>query len=234
MHTIKKTWTNLILAPLWFLILILAISIYFGGVGVNEKDIPNKITDNTPLIILMVQVLLLSALLLSARKDHFNIFKAGWTIDKKQIPIDVLGGILTGAVIAVLYFYILSPLQYYLQLNIGDYVPAGETMHALGQQTILFFIANVLFAPFVEESLYRNYALTKFLEQYSPAKSIAITTIMFGLLHWVGGLWYIVMTGLFVGLPFAITAQKRKNIVWVFAAHLTLNLLEFIYITNPF
>jgi membrane protease YdiL (CAAX protease family) len=142
-----------------------------------------------------------------------------------------LGGVLTGAIIAILYIYLFSPLQTYLQINIGDYVPAGETMTSLGKQTIPFFIANVLLAPFVEESLYRNYSLTRFLENYSQIKSIIMTVIMFGLLHWVGGLWYMLMTGIIVGLPFALIAVKRKNILWVFIAHLTLNFIEFIYIT---
>lgn len=231
MNSIKRPWTNLILAPIWFLIIIVAVSIYFGGIGVSEKDIPIKITENTPLLILIVQVFLLATLLFTSKKDNFNILKDGWTIDKSKLPIDIFGGIATGGIIATLYFFIFSPLQYYLQLNIGDYVPAGETMNVLGKQTVLFFIANVLFAPFVEESLYRNYTLSKFLEKYSQTKSIIITVIMFGLLHWVGGIWYILMTGIIVGLPFAIIATKRKNIIWVFVAHLTLNLLEFIYIT---
>ncbi|MBK9643387.1 MAG: CPBP family intramembrane metalloprotease [Saprospiraceae bacterium] len=104
----------------------------------------------------------------------------------------------------------------------------------MANRQLYFFIANVLFAPFVEESLYRNYTLSKFLEKYSQTKSIIITVIMFGLLHWVGGIWYMLMTGLIVGLPFAIIATKKKNIVWVFVAHLTLNILEFIYITTKF
>jgi membrane protease YdiL (CAAX protease family) len=103
-------------------------------------------------------------------------------------------------------------------------------MTFLGKQSVLFFIANVIFAPFVEESLYRNYTLTRFSEKYSSTKSIIFTVTMFGLLHWVGGLWYIIMTGLLVGVPFAIIATKRKNIIWVFVAHFTLNLFEFIYI----
>ena len=232
MNITKRAWTNLMLAPLWFLILIITATIYFNAIGVEEKDIPDKITANTPLLILMVQVLIFVTLLFYTRKDHFNIFKTGWAIDKTKLPMDIIGGIITGTTIALLYFYVLSPFQYYLQLSLGDYVPPGETMHALGQQTVLFFIANVLFAPFVEESLYRNYALSKFLEKYSPNKSIILTAILFGLLHWVGGIWYILMTGIIVGLPFAYIAIKRGNIVWVFIAHFTLNLLEFIYITS--
>lgn len=232
MNSLKKPWINLILAPIWFLIIIAIASIYFGVKGVSETDIPIIISENTPTVILIVQVFLLVTLLFSARKDSFNIFKSGWTTDKTKLPIDIFGGIVTGAILATLYFYIFSPLQTYLQINIGDYVPAGETMTVLGKQSILFFFANVLFAPFVEESLYRNYTLTRFLEKYSSTKSIIVTVTMFGLLHWVGGLWYILMTGLLVGLPFAIIATKRRNIIWVFVAHLTLNLLEFIYITT--
>lgn len=232
MKSLKRPWINLIVAPIWFLVTIVAISIYFGGKGVSEKDIPIKIAENTPTLILIVQVSLLALLLLTTRKDNFNIFKNGWTTDSKKLPIDILGGIITGVLLAASYIFLFSPLQTYLQVNIGDYVPAGETMSALGNQITVFFIANVVFAPFVEESLYRNYSFTRFLENYSQTKSIIISVIMFGLLHWVGGLWYILMTGLLVGLPFAIITIKRKNIIWVFVAHLTLNLLEFIYITT--
>lgn len=232
MISLKRLWTNLILAPIWFLITIVVVSIYFGGKGVSEKDIPIKITENTPTLILIVQVSLLITLLLTTRKDSFNIFKNGWTTDKKKLPIDILGGILTGIILATSYIYIFSPLQTYLQVNFGDYIPAGETMSVLGNQTLIFLLANVVFAPFVEESLYRNYSLTRFLENYSQTKSIIISVIMFGLLHWVGGIWYILMTGILVGLPFAIITIKRKNIVWVFVAHLTLNLIEFIYIAT--
>jgi membrane protease YdiL (CAAX protease family) len=231
MNSLKRSWTNLILAPIWFLIIIVAASIYFSVNGVSEIDIPIKISENTPSVILIVQVLLLVTLWFTTRKDNFNILKNGWTTDNTKLRFDILGGIITGAILATLYFYIFSPLQTYLQINFGDYVPTGETMSVLGKQTIPFFIANVLFAPFVEESLYRNYTLTRFLEKYSLTKSIIISVTMFGLLHWVGGLWYILMTGLIVGLPFAIIATKRKNIIWVFVAHLSLNLLEFIYIT---
>jgi hypothetical protein len=232
MNSLKRPWANLVLAPIWFLIIIVALSIYFRLIGVSETDVPIKISENTPTLILIVQVFLLVTLLFTTRKDGFNILKSGWTTDTTKLPFDIFGGIITGAILAILYFYLFSPLQTYLQISLGDYVPAGETMTVLGKQTIPFFIANVLFAPFVEESLYRNYTLTRFLEKYSSTKSIIVTVTMFGLLHWVGGLWYMLMTGLLVGLPFAIIATKRKNIVWVFVAHLTLNLFEFIYIVT--
>jgi membrane protease YdiL (CAAX protease family) len=122
------------------------------------------------------------------------------------------------------------PLQTLLQNNIGDFVPAGETLKALGTQNLIFFIANVVLAPFVEESIYRNYVLTRFLEKYSKRKSIILSALFFGLLHWTGGVWYMLMTALFVGVPFALIVVQKKNILWVYTAHLTLNFLEFNYI----
>jgi membrane protease YdiL (CAAX protease family) len=226
----NRPWINLIAAPLWFFITIFGFTSYFVGKGVQESDIPLNITQYTPTIILIVQVCIFLTLILSARKDNFHIFRNGWAIKDKPYT-DILSGILTGGVLAALYIVILTPVQTFLQSNIGDYVPPGETMTALGQQVIPFFLANVVLAPFVEESLYRNYALTMFLEKYGTTAGIFLTSIMFGLLHWVGGGWYILMTGIFVGLPFAIITVKRKNIIWVFTAHLTLNFIEFIYIS---
>lgn len=231
--TLKHPWTNLILAPLWFLIVIIVFSIFLSGKGISETDIPKKITENIPTIILIIQIFMFLVLYLTSKKDNFNIFKNGWTLaDKSQVSVNILYGLFTGIILSLLYFAVLSPLQTYLQRNIGDYVPAGETMTKLGMQTIPFFFANVIFAPFVEESLYRNYVLTKFLEKYTFAKSIILNSIFFGLLHWAGGIWYVFITALFIGMPFAMIAVKKRNIIWVFSAHLTLNLIEFIYITT--
>lgn len=41
-------------------------------------------------------------------------------------------------------------------------------------------------------------------------------------------LWFFITI---LGFTFAIITVKRKNIIWVFTAHLTLNFIEFIYIS---
>jgi hypothetical protein len=70
MTSIKSAWLNLILAPIWFLLAIIIASIYFGAQGIEENSIPVKITENVPTIILCVQLLILSTLYFSSRKDH--------------------------------------------------------------------------------------------------------------------------------------------------------------------
>jgi len=231
MKNLKLLWINLVLALFWFLVIIVIFSIYFGGNGTAEAEIPQKISDNIATLILIVQVLIFATLYFSCKKDNFSLFKEGWKLPNRTLTLtDIAYGVITGLILSVIYFYILSPFQTYLQKTIGDYVPSGETMNALGKQPIQFFIANVVFAPFVEESLYRNYSLTRFQEKFSVKKSILLSALFFGLLHWTGGFWYILMTGLFIGIPFAIITVKRKSILWVFVAHLTLNLIEFVYI----
>ncbi|MGY6744049.1 MAG: CPBP family intramembrane glutamic endopeptidase [Cecembia sp.] len=198
----------------------------------DESAIPERMNSNIPFVLLVAQIMILVYLLVSTRKYGFNIFKNGWQTDKNKIPIDIIGGIVTGSVIAITYIYFLSPMQHNLQMHVGDYVPAGETMTSLGMHTMVFFLANVILAPFVEESLFRNYSLTVFLKKYSRIKTVVITSAMFGLMHWLGGFWYILLTGLFVGVPLAVVAIKRGNLIWAFTAHLVLNIIEFIHISN--
>lgn len=233
MSSIKYAWLNLVLAPVWFLLVIIIFSVYFSINGITETEIPLKISDNIPTLILFVQTLMLTTLYLSTKKDNFDIFKDGWNIPQKStIYRELLYGLLIGSFISLLYLYALSPLQIFLQKNLGDYIPAGETIKGLGTQTSIFFIANVIFAPFVEENLYRNYTLDILLKNYNTKKAILLNSLLFGLLHWVGGFWYILMTGVFIGIPFSFIKNKRNSVVLVFMAHLTLNFIEFIYISK--
>jgi hypothetical protein len=56
--------------------------------------------------------------------------------------------------------------------------------------------------------------------------------VAFGVLHWTGGLWYMVLTGLVAGGSFTALALWRGGLVAPFAAHLTLNMIEFAYAAN--
>jgi membrane protease YdiL (CAAX protease family) len=109
-------------------------------------------------------------------------------------------------------------------------VPAGELAGALGSAIAPFFIANVLLAPFVEDILYRGYAFGKLERRYSAAAAFAITCLSFGLLHWAGGFWYILLTGVVAGGLFAGLRAWRGTLLAPFAAHLALNVLEFAWI----
>lgn len=230
MKSIDRTWLNLILAPLWFLIVISIFAVYYSHTGIPANEIELKVSTQTPLIILIVQLLIFAALLSSTRHESFHLFKDAWI--NSDWKFQSLVGILTGSIIAGLYIYLLSPVKIFLQNTLGDYIPAGETAEVFAKQIHFFFVANVLLAPYVEENLYRNFALSNFLHNYGRLKSVILTSLFFGLLHWTGGFWYILMTAVFVGVPFAVLTIRSQSIICAFVSHLTLNLIEFMYVLH--
>lgn len=231
-QSFKRTWWTLLAAPILFLFAIIAASIYFGFVtqGQNVDAIPQMVADSTPYQLVAVQIWLLLILMKSMKRDGLTWNDIGWKLPEgQQLWREALIGAVPGIVLTLLYVTILSPMLTGLQ-QIWDYVPAGELFTALGASLIPFAIADVLFAPFVEESIYRGYGLTRLLGKFSQPAAIALSMFFFGILHWTGGFWYILLTGIVAGGLFAWLRISRKNTIAPFAAHLALNIVETIFI----
>ena len=228
----NRLWWTLLAAPLLALILIVLASVYFGIVtqGQNVEAMPQMVADSTPYQLVALQIWLLFILMKSMKRDGMTWKDLGWKIGEgQQLWREVIIGAVPGIVLAMLYVFILSPLLTSLQ-QIWDYVPAGELFTALGASLIPFAIADVLLAPFVEESIYRGYGLTRLLGKFSQPAAIALSCFFFGILHWTGGFWYILLTGIIAGGLFVWLRMSRKNIIAPFAAHLALNIVETIFI----
>ncbi len=229
----RRVFLRLSLPPLFFLPLIIAAVIYFSLTTTNPEAAERQTIAHLPVILLGVQFSLLLLLIKILRTDKLKGADIAWRITPGQTPAsETLLGIGIGAALAALYLIALSPLIELAQTRIGDYVPPGEIMPALGGMILPFFIANIVLAPFVEESLYRGYAINALRRRYSPATAALISCLFFGLLHWAGGFWYILATGLIAGGVFSLLFLWRKNIAAAFRAHLTLNTVEFIYILS--
>ena len=72
----------------------------------------------------------------------------------------ILDGIV-GLALGLFYVWHLADWISYAQAEWGDYVPAGDILPSPGHRLVPFFIVNVLLAPWVEERLYRGYALPR-------------------------------------------------------------------------
>lgn len=227
-----RVWWTLLAAPILFLLVIGGVSIYFGFVtqGQNVEAIPDMVVASTPYQLVIVQIWLLLILVKSMKRDSLSWKDIGWKLADGQQPWrEALIGAVPGVVLALLYLYILSPMLTSLQ-NIWDYVPAGELLTTLGSAIIPFTIADVCLAPFIEESIYRGYGLARLLGKFSQPVAIVLTCFFFGLLHWTGGFWYVLLTGIVAGGLFTWLRVARKNIIAPFAAHLALNIVETIFI----
>lgn len=227
-----RVWWTLLAAPILFFLAIVAVSIYFGFAtqGQNVEAIPEMVAASTPYQLVVVQIWLLLILMKSMKRDGLTWKDIGWkTTEGQQLWREILIGLIPGVALALLYVFILSPMLTSLQ-QIWDYVPAGELLTSLGASLVPFAIADVLLAPFVEESIYRGYGFTRLLGKFSQPVAVILSCFFFGILHWTGGFWYILLTGIVAGGLFIWLRISRKNVIAPFAAHLALNIVETIFI----
>ena len=233
-ESLKKNspWFLLWFPPVLFFLVIVSFSIYYGAQAQGDATvIAEKTTAATPYILLTVQLLLLITQFAVFRRQGLTLRDIGWKVKPEQNAWkEFFLGAAFGAPLGILYIYALEPLMVAAQRAFGDYVPAGELLPSLGVAIIPFFLANVILAPFVEENIYRGFALTRLTPRFGTAGAVAIACIFFGLLHWSGGFWYMLLTGLVAGGLFAGLFVNRRNILAPFGAHLALNLVEFLLI----
>ena len=231
-HKISRVWLVVLAGPVLFLFSIVLASIYFSvATQGNVAVIPGLVAASTPYQLVLVQLSLFFILHWALRGDGLAWKDIGWKINQgQQLWREMLIGAIPGAALGLLYVSVIAPRMGEVQRALGDYVPAGELLPALGSAMIPFFIANMVFAPFVEESIYRGYALTRWFERFSKPAAILLSCASFGLLHWAGGFWYMLLTGFVAGGLFAGLYTARRNVIAPYTAHLMLNVIEFLFI----
>ncbi|MBP7998649.1 MAG: CPBP family intramembrane metalloprotease [Chloroflexi bacterium] len=236
MQTQRKSlpwvWLALALPPILFLLSIILASIYIGFINQGDTTvIAEQVSQATPQILVVVQILMLGLLLWVRRANGLRWADLGWKVHTGQTVVrELVLGAVIGAPLAMLYVFVLSPLMVTLQQTVGDYVPPDELLSSLGASVWPFFLANVVLAPFVEENIYRGFALPQLQKRYRFLPALVLSCLFFGLLHWAGGFWYIILTGVVAGGVLAGLYVWRGNILAPFAAHLTLNIIEFLLI----
>lgn len=214
-----KVWMLLLAGPLLFLLVILGVSGAFGLQGVPAEAIGVRTAGQASLILFLVLAALgLLVWRLVPLADHWATLRSN----------DLVIGAAVGGMIAAGYFLWLSPAMVWLQGNLGDYVPPGAVLPSVSANIALFFLANVVLAPAVEETLYRGFALQALRRRFGVAAAVALSCAFFGLLHWTGGVWYMLLTGGVAGGLFCALAVWRKGLAAPFAAHLALNSIEFV------
>lgn len=221
-----KTWGLLAVGPLLFFLSILGASVFFGIQGVPAVQIPEQVASLVSHIILAV-LLCLAVLLTALLRPQV---KATWRLPGISRSVqDISIGLLAGALSATIYLHWLVPFHTLLQRTAGDFVSPGAVLPAVSHNISVFLIANVFLAPLVEETLYRGIAIPALAKRLGQLRAVVITCVFFGLLHWTGGVWYMLLTGFFAGGIFACLFIWRKGILAPFSAHLALNFIEFLY-----
>ena len=211
--------------PLLFLGGIVIVSVALGMRGTPPADIPDRASALAPHILLGV-LLCLGGLLVT----WLPVVRVAWRWPgARAASVELLTGGVAGLLVGVAYVRWLAPLHELLQRSFGDYVPPGSVLPTISNSLGVFFVANIVLAPFVEETLYRGIALPLLTERYGSRAAVPLVCVFFGLLHWAGGFWYIALTGLVAGGLFATLFIWGGGIYAPCAAHLALNVVEFAY-----
>ena len=234
-RTLGSAWALLALPPALFLLLVVVASIFYGAQGADPPALEAQVQAAFPWLLLAAQLILLLAVGLALRAKHLTPSELGWHLPAGQTwTREAVLGAVPGVVLGGLYVLVLTPALTWLQRTLGDYVPAGETLVTLGSQLVPFFAANVLLAPLVEEVLYRGYAYALLRTRYGLPVVAVILTVAFGLLHWLGGWWYMLLTGAVAGGLLLGLRVWRGNLWAPLAAHLALNVVEFVLVALMF
>jgi len=220
-----KVWLLFTAGPMLFLAGIVGVSLFLVVREVPDAQIPEQVTALVPHILLGVLVGL--AVIMARFAPQV---KAAWLLpDPGKIFSDIMIGLLAGVLLAITYLYWLAPLLETFQHTFGDFVPPGAVLPAVSSSIGLFFVANVLLAPLVEETLYRGIVLPVLTDHMGVFWAVMLSCVLFGLLHWAGGLWYMLLTGVIAGSAFVGLFYWRGGVLAPFAAHFALNFIEFIY-----
>lgn len=211
----------LALPPITLGVLILA---FVAGTGVSPSDpgAEDAVRSALPYILAVNHPFLFAILMLVLRRNGETLRDIGWTT--RGIGSSIIREVAVGA---------LCSLGLYLFKELAvDSVRAVLAGRAPTFTTLFNFQPGSLDLPlaiaattlvFVEESIYRGFALPPLRVHRGPVWAVLATSVAFGFLHWGNGLEAIVVTTV-IGVLLAAIFLWRRNLVAGTVAHALYNL----------
>lgn len=214
-------WTMLFLPPVTLAVLILG---YAAWAGVSPGDPGGEATVRAALgpIIIVNHLALFALLVHLLRRGGEGLADVGWSLEAVDATLlgEVAIGLLCGLGLYLFKELAIDPVR---ALAAGN----PPTFHSLfrfrpGSLEVGMTLAATTMV-FVEESIYRGYALPFFEERWGTAAAVVVTSVAFGLLHWGNGLEALLSTPV-LGALLAGVFLWRRNLVAGTAAHALYNL----------
>lgn len=99
----------------------------------------------------------------------------------------------------------------------------------------LWMLKNLLFTCVSEEVFFRGFIQSKALAtgtKYSSYLVIGVVGVLFGLVHFQGGLVYVVLASI-AGFIYGLAAYRLKSLEAAIFTHFTVNLIHIVFFTYP-
>ena len=222
-----RTLLFLLLPAALLFLITMAVASFFGATTRGDKKAINAgVVRSLPYVLIVNHAIVFVVLFAALRAAAFNLSSIGLGIAPGQnIFPEILIGLAAGLVLYAIGRFLLDPLSALLHRQFGGYrMDHGEREPA---SRIAWFIAAVLFAAVVEESVFRGYAVARLAPVTGLTWAIVISSIFFGLLHWAYGFWGMLTTAI-MGALFALLFVWRQSLVAPIIAHALCNLINLI------
>lgn len=121
------------------------------------------------------------------------------------------------------FFIVMDVWTFYIKLpSFSDSIFKDQ----INQNPILFFVSIVIFAPILEELIFRGVILSYLIKHRSAWKSILFSALLFGLIHISPDqVFFAFFAGVFLGYVYI----KSQNILVPIFFHALNNALNFVY-----
>lgn len=229
----RRVVAFLILPTLLLTILILASAFSIAAAGGGREAVEARLPGWIPGLIAVNHSIVFAALLWQLRREGRGLESIGWRFPGAG---RLAGEVALGLVLAGLTFLLddvaFDGIEDVFDSLLGGGSGGGEGNidASLGAVPWRWLAVAVVF-PWVEESLFRGWAISRLRTRWSLVLAVAVPTLLFGPLHWGQGSWAIVNATL-LGLVFALVYLWRGNLWATSVAHSGFNaiaILEFLW-----
>ncbi|GAA0483059.1 hypothetical protein IRB23M11_09570 [Alkalibacterium sp. m-11] len=157
------------------------------------------------------------------KKQSLSVAALSSPYEKTVSPmIRVAGWTILTAVVASLFVYFFVSVLTFIPTLFDRIVPYVLELTGSEDLPVFYlFIVAVIFAPVVEEIVFRGYLLNKWVDKYGVNKGIIFSSVVFMAIH----LQSLFIPQLLVGLVCGVTYVKYNNLIYPIIAHALYNLL---------
>lgn len=216
----RSVWVMLILPPLTLAVVIFA---YVGSAQLNPSapNFEQHLESALPYLLGVNHLALFGLLLFILNRRQESLARIGWNVGGSSLPVELLWGLLGALALYLFKEFAIDSLRALLDGRAPTFTSLFR-FDLSGMRIPMAIAASGL--VFVEESIYRGFAIPRLGTRFTLPTAVVISTVFFSLLHWGYGPFALVSSFLF-GLILAIMFLWRGNLVAVTVAHAGYNLL---------
>jgi membrane protease YdiL (CAAX protease family) len=215
-------WLILLLPPASLGVLIFAY-VAVRGLSPAEPDTEAAIRGALPAILAINHLGLFGLLVWLLHRDDETLSDIGWSLVRRgrNLASELIVGLLCGLGLYLLKELAVDPVR---QLVAGQSPTFTSLFNFRTAQLDVALAAASTGLVFVEESIYRGYALPFLAERWGTLVAVLVTSLAFGPLHWGNGLGAILFASVW-GMLLAGIFLWRRNLVAGTVAHALYNLM---------